>query len=97
MWFVISINVSIWDIDTDDKPHVLHVYPTRKQVQEYNHIKQIQWGTEAVEILAEHYLIVQKIHLQGACDFRKEVVRRQLHPSDGGHQGGMERWVVGVS
>ena len=52
------------DIDIDDKPRVLHVYPTRNLVQEYNHIRQIQWGTEAVEILAEHYLIVQKIYLQ---------------------------------
>ena len=43
------------DIENEDKPDVLHIYPRRAQVKSYNEFRQSQLHHTVVEIAAEHF------------------------------------------
>ena len=47
------------DISTDDVADALHVYPTRKEVEEYNKLRQSQLNSDIVTISADHFFSSQ--------------------------------------
>ena len=65
---IAALKQRLINVETDDKPHILHIYPTRKEVKEYNSMRQKHLKTETVEIKAEHFFSSTDTNSGGEVD-----------------------------